>query len=524
MAKLGVHQNLSTAFHPQTDGLTERTNQWIEQYLRLVTSAQPNDWSKWLTIASAVHNDRLNSTLKMSPNQALLGYRPILYPNQIVDTNNQEAETRIDEMLQRRAQATAAINKAAHQGVIPEDMFQIGDLVWLEAANLKLPYQTSKLAPKRQGPFKIIKRISPVAYQLDLPRAWTIHDVFHASLLTRYQETEAHGPNFIRPPPDLIGGEQEYEVESLINHRWHGRRRQLQYLIKWKGYPHSDNTWEPKENVHADQLIRDYHQHSPLQPHKRNPRIAVLSISSWTPQTSTHSTKSPSGPPLPISPSNPVVTVPSRHSRRLLRTPSHVRLLVQRLQQIPKSPKSTVSRIVTSRIAGSEGNGRDNTQRPPCNQRERPSKGGQPQLSHNTLQTPNSLTKPYMNRTKGNPLGNPLRNPQSLKEASSDPDIPRNRPGDPQCHRSGSSDPDIPRNRPGDLQCHRSGSLQEYFEKRSGHNPQGSRPQPQTPRITPPPSCGRSTRASGIMPLEHQRNLRITPRVIPLTRVHSLCI
>jgi transposase InsO family protein len=72
-AKLGVQQNLSTAFHPQTDGLAERTNQWIEQYLCLVMGLQPNDWSRWLTIATAVHNDRTNSTLNMSPNEALLG-------------------------------------------------------------------------------------------------------------------------------------------------------------------------------------------------------------------------------------------------------------------------------------------------------------------------------------------------------------------------------------------------------------------------------------------------------------------
>jgi transposase InsO family protein len=98
-AKLGVQQNLSTMFHPQTNGLAERTNQWIEQYLRLITGAQPNNWSKWLTIASAVHNDRQNSTLEMSPNQALLGYRPVLYPNQIIGTNSEEAEGRIDEML-----------------------------------------------------------------------------------------------------------------------------------------------------------------------------------------------------------------------------------------------------------------------------------------------------------------------------------------------------------------------------------------------------------------------------------------
>jgi hypothetical protein len=181
-------------------------------------STQPNDWSKWLTIASAVHNDRVNSTLKMTPNQALLGYRPILYPNQVLGTNNQEAEARIDDLLQRRVQAMVAINQSARAGEIRKDMFQVGEQVWLEANNLKLPYQTSKLAPKCQGPFKIIRKISSVAYQIELPESWAIHNVFHASLLSPYCETPAHGPNFRQPPPDLIGDEEEYEVEAIINH------------------------------------------------------------------------------------------------------------------------------------------------------------------------------------------------------------------------------------------------------------------------------------------------------------------
>ena len=89
-----------------------------------------------------------------------------------------------------------------------------------------------KLTPKRHGPFEIVKKVSPVAYQLKLPMAWTIHDVFHASLLTPYCETIKHGANYTRPPPDLIEDAKEYEVETIINHHHFGRKRQLQYLIK----------------------------------------------------------------------------------------------------------------------------------------------------------------------------------------------------------------------------------------------------------------------------------------------------
>src|SRR5712671_7849769 len=130
-------------------------------------------------------------------------------------------------MAQKRTQAIAAINRTANKSPIPTEQFKVGDQVWLEASHLKLPYHTPKLAPRRQGPFKVSEVISPVAYRLALPLSWGIHNVFHASLLLPYKETAMHGPNFTRPPPDLVGDEEEYEVEAIINHRRYGRRRQL---------------------------------------------------------------------------------------------------------------------------------------------------------------------------------------------------------------------------------------------------------------------------------------------------------
>ena len=94
----------------------------------------------------------------------------------------------------------------------------VGAQVWLEGTNLHLPYQATKLAPKCYGPFEITKEISPVAHQLHLPAAWNIHNVFHASLLSPYHKMLTHGPNYSRPPPDLIEGKEEYEVEKVTNH------------------------------------------------------------------------------------------------------------------------------------------------------------------------------------------------------------------------------------------------------------------------------------------------------------------
>jgi hypothetical protein len=178
--------------------------------------------------------------------------------------DNPLAEERVDQLRQWRVLAREALNRAANRHSPSENMFHLGQRVWLDAKNLRLPYGSVKLAPKRHGPFQITQVISPVAYRLALPPQWTIHPVFHALTLTPYVETKEHGENYSRPPPDLIDGEEQYEVETIRSHRCHGRKKQLQYLIKWKGYPESDNTWEPVTNLQAPHLIKEYHKHHPL--------------------------------------------------------------------------------------------------------------------------------------------------------------------------------------------------------------------------------------------------------------------
>jgi hypothetical protein len=239
--KLGIQQNLSTAFHPQTDNLSEWKNQWVEQYLHLVMLASPEDWTHWMAIATAVHNIRKNATTGLSPNDILFGYELDLAPQDSPPANNEAAQQHIELLKEKRTQAIDAINKMAKSGQTIPSQFQVGSQVWLEATHLKLCHQKTKLAPKRYGPFQVVKEVSPMAYQIKLPASWEIHDVFHASLLSPYHEMTAHGPNFSRPPPDLINGKEEYEVEYVVNHRHHGKARRLQYLIKWKGYPESNN-------------------------------------------------------------------------------------------------------------------------------------------------------------------------------------------------------------------------------------------------------------------------------------------
>ena len=155
--------------------------------------------------------------------------------------------------------------------------FEEGDQVWLEGCHLKTHHPTMKLAPRRYGPFPIIAKLSPVTYRLNLPLRMKVHNVFHVDLLTRYRETDAHGPNYKRPTPDIIEGEPKWEVESILGLRLHGCRRELQFLIKWKGFPTSENSWEAAPDVHAPLLIADFIRKNPNTTSCQAPRHRFLS-------------------------------------------------------------------------------------------------------------------------------------------------------------------------------------------------------------------------------------------------------
>ena len=125
--KLGIQQNLSTVFHLQTNGILERKNQWIEQYLRLVTLASPNDWTHWLALATAVHNNRRNVTTGLLPNQILLGYDLNLIPSGTATLNNNLMERHMETLLEKRAQAIDAINQSAKRDQGGTSKYKLGD-------------------------------------------------------------------------------------------------------------------------------------------------------------------------------------------------------------------------------------------------------------------------------------------------------------------------------------------------------------------------------------------------------------
>ena len=247
---LNIQSRLSTTYHPQTDGTTERFNQEIEAYLSIYCSSFPTDWLETLPILEFVHNSRRHSDRKRTPFELIYGTQPTGLPDTFKKTDIPSTESRLEELLLWRSEALAAHELAklwmASQITSTFTPFKVGQRVWLEAKNLIRSYN-KKIAPKREGPFVIDEVLGPVTYRLRLPKSWKVHPVFHATLLSPYKETEIHGPNFGKPMELVIDGETEYKVEKIIGRQGKGSSRK--YLIKWKGTDDNENSWEPFRNL-----------------------------------------------------------------------------------------------------------------------------------------------------------------------------------------------------------------------------------------------------------------------------------
>ena len=179
-----------------------------------------------------------------------------------------------------RDEVTAALKIAAEvmkrtKPNTPSQTFKEGDLVWLEEMNIHTTHPKAKLVTQRHGPFKVLYSTS-MNTKLSLPKTWHIHPVFHNSLITPYKETPTHGPNFPQPPPEIVDNKDEhYEVETILQSRLLPNRKGIQYLIQWKGYPDSENSWLPHTRLkYAATLVKEFHKQQPTAPHPS--KIQVL--------------------------------------------------------------------------------------------------------------------------------------------------------------------------------------------------------------------------------------------------------
>ena len=152
-----------------------------------------------------------------------------------------------------------------HRGKTPE--FDVGQKVLLDNADLAINRPSRKLAERRSGPFEILERIGTHAYRLKLPVQWkNVHPVFHVSKLDPYHK-DPDDPNFPSPPPDIVEGEAEWEVKKILNAKF--ANRCLMYLVKWLGWPDSENSWEDERNlINAKDSLADFYKAHPGAPRR----------------------------------------------------------------------------------------------------------------------------------------------------------------------------------------------------------------------------------------------------------------
>lgn len=177
---IGSEQALSTAYHPQTDGQTERINQEVEGFLRMFCNYQQDDWSKWLPIAEFQYNDKVHSGTGATP--FFLNYRRHPWKGDItVDSATPATSEFLTKLQQAQEEAGAALRN--YQEGMKEQFdkrrssakgYKEGDLVWLEGTNIMGNQVTRKLSPRRYGPFAIKEKIGQGAYRLKLPDGWML--------------------------------------------------------------------------------------------------------------------------------------------------------------------------------------------------------------------------------------------------------------------------------------------------------------------------------------------------------------
>ncbi|KAJ9512244.1 hypothetical protein QJQ45_012797 [Haematococcus lacustris] len=313
----GTRLLMSSAYHPQTDGQSERANRTVEDMLRPYLNHYKTDWDEHLAAVEFAYNSSTHVGTGFSPFYLNYGHHPrtpeaLLQPPSTL-VPSPAADAFVTTMRSNIDTAKAALQRAVDKQKQHADKhrrhleFNVGDKVLLSTATLtlKTPSNSAKLQPRYVGPFKVLTKISPVAYKLDLPTTMRITPTFHISKLRPYLTTSSFPDRHVdlQPLPQLEDGEEYFTIEAILGRRWNDSQHAFQYLVKWKGYDDSFNSWEwgpalaEQEDVAA--MIRDYtaRYHVPDKPVDDDPACQICaSRASHPPMLLCDKVLAPQGP------------------------------------------------------------------------------------------------------------------------------------------------------------------------------------------------------------------------------------
>ncbi|KAJ1590295.1 hypothetical protein NDA12_005931 [Ustilago hordei] len=264
--QMGVKHSLSTAYHPQTDGQTERVNQVIEQYLRMYCNYEQNDWANLLDTAAFVYNNTVHNSIGVSPFFACYGWNPKAHPDipQRLGVNDpgrfeylmdgKEHCKYLQEQIREAQRRSVDQYNRKHKDI----EFKVGDMVYINRRNWKTRRPTPKLDTRFAGPYPVQERVGRRAYRITLPANLRVHDVFHVSMLEPARTSSL--PQRAEQPtmPPLPDEDLNFEVEALIDKRSHNGT--TEYKVLWRGYSEEAASWEPVENLNCPDLIQEYEE------------------------------------------------------------------------------------------------------------------------------------------------------------------------------------------------------------------------------------------------------------------------
>ena len=236
---LGIETKLSTAYHPETDGQTERTNQELKQYLRMYVNHRQNNWAEWLATVEFAFNNKVYTATRSSPFQVNYGREPRMGFDIRKKGKNEKAEEFVREMKERHEEARAALVKSqekmkrqADRSRKEAEEYRVDNKVLISTKDFSaelMKRATKKLTEKFIGPYVVKKIVSENAVGLELLASLRIHPVVNVRRLVKYRE-QVEGQKKIPPPPVKVAGEKEYEVEEILDRQ--ERRGKMKYLVK----------------------------------------------------------------------------------------------------------------------------------------------------------------------------------------------------------------------------------------------------------------------------------------------------